>query len=313
MTYYIGLDLGGTAIKGGIVDEQWQVVHHGSIPTEREGGPDHVIGRLSLLAKKMVQEAKLDPKEIGGVGVGTPGPVDPKTQVVLNAPNLGWSNVSLHGTVQKQLGWPVTVVNDANAACWGEFIAGVGKQAGVRDMVLLTLGTGIGGGIVIDGKLFVGPHGAGAELGHTIVHIGGHPCGCGQRGCVEQYASSTAIAREANRRIEAGQKTAMQKGIKTQQVFEAAAQDDPVACSVVDEACEHLAVGIVNFVHGTDPQLVVLGGGVTAEGDALLGRVQKFFQKHYWKAAPSHMRIVLATLGNKAGFIGAAGLAKFAS
>lgn len=311
MQYTIGLDLGGTQIKGGILDQAYKTVVKDRIATEADGGPGHVIGRLALLARQLVKKAHIAPGDIAGVGVGTPGPVDPKTQVVLMAPNLGWTNVALHKTLEDLCGgWPVTVVNDANAACYGEYIAGVGHTEKVRHMVLLTLGTGIGGGIVMDGKLFVGPHGAGAELGHTIVHLNGRPCPCGQSGCVERYASSPAIAAEAQRRVAAGEKTILKPTDKTQQVFEAAAKGDAVACAVIDEACEYLGAAVANFVHATDPELVVLGGGLTHEGEALLGRVRKFYKKHYWKAAPSYIKIVLATLGNDAGFIGAAGLAK---
>lgn len=310
MRYTIGLDLGGTEIKGGVLDENRKTVVKDRIATESSGGPDHVIGRLALLARRLVKQAGIPDGSVAGVGVGTPGPVDPKTQVVLMAPNLGWTNVALHKKLQELCGgWPVTVVNDANAACYGEYIAGVGHTEQVRHMVLLTLGTGIGGGIVIDGELFVGPHGAGAELGHTIVQVNGRPCPCGQRGCVERYASSTAIAAEAQRRVAAGEKTILKPTDNTQQVFEAAARGDAVACAVIDEACEYLGAAVVNFVHATDPELVVLGGGVSHGGDALLSRVWKFYKQHYWKAAPSYIKLVLATLGNDAGFIGAAGLA----
>ena len=309
--YYIGLDLGGTAIKGGILDEKADVVTSRSIPTEAKGGADHVIGRLAELARMLVSDAKLKEDQIGGVGVGTPGPVDPRTQVVLLAPNLGWTEVALGPSLRRQIPWPVEVVNDANAAGYGEFIAGVARD--VSDMVLLTLGTGIGSGIVIGGKLFVGPHGAGAELGHSIIELGGRLCGCGQRGCIEQYASATAIAREAKRRREAGEKTSLPENPSTKDVFAALEQGDPLACAVVDEACDYLGAAIVNFVHALDPQMVVLGGGVTAAGQHLLTRVRAAHKKHHWTASPSYITIELATLGNDAGFIGAASLARSAA
>lgn len=309
--YYIGLDLGGTAIKGGILDENNAIVTRRSIPTEAEGGADHVIGRLAELARTLVSDAKLKEGDIGGVGVGTPGPVEPKSQVVLLAPNLKWKNVALGPDLRNQIGWPVQVVNDANAAGYGEFIAGVARD--VDDMVLLTLGTGIGSGIVIGGKLFIGPHGAGAELGHSIIELNGHPCGCGQRGCIEQYASATAIAREAQRRRAAGEKTTMPENPSTKDVFTALAAGDPLATAVVDEACDYLGAAIVNFVHALDPEMVVLGGGVTAAGQALLTRVRAAHKKHHWTASPSYITIELATLGNDAGFIGAANLARGAA
>jgi glucokinase len=308
MRYYIGLDLGGTAIKGGVIDEQMKVIASRAIPTEADRGADHVIGRLAELARTVAAEAKLKDGDIGGVGVGTPGPVDPKTQLVLLAPNLGWVNVPLGPDLAKKIGWPVQVVNDANAAGYGEFICGAARD--VSDMVLLTLGTGIGSGIVIDGKLFIDPHGAGAELGHSIVHLHGRPCGCGQRGCLEQYASATAIAREAKRRREAGEKTTLSASPTTKEIFSAAMGGDVLADAVIDEACDYLGAAIVTIIHALDPQMVVLGGGVTAAGDFLLNRVRNKFKSHCWKAAPYYVRIELATLGNDAGFIGAAALAK---
>jgi glucokinase len=312
MRYYIGLDLGGTAIKGGVLDENLEVIADSAIDTESAGGAEHVIARMAELARVLARDAKLSASDVRGVGVGTPGPIDPKTHIVLEAPNLGWKNVALGARMQKLLGWPIAVVNDANAACYGEFIAGIGRQLAVTDMVMLTLGTGVGGGIVIDGKLFVGPHGAGAELGHTIVTVNGRPCGCGQRGCIEAYASASAMMREARRRLEAGEKSSLPPSPSTKDLFDAAGVGDAVARAVIDEACEYLGAGIVNFIHAVDPQLVVLGGGVTAAGESLLQRVRDAFDRHAWKASPAYARIELATLGNDAGFIGAASLAKTA-
>jgi glucokinase len=309
--YLIGLDLGGTAIKAGVVDEQWRIIARSSIPTEAHLGPEHVISRLGLIAQQVTQQAGLNWSAIDGVGVGCPGPCT-EEGLVLAAPNLpGWTEIPLQKQLVRQMGVTVAVVNDANAAGYGEFIAGTGRiDPQIAHMILLTLGTGVGGGIIIDRKLLVGPHGNAAELGHLIVAINGRPCGCGQRGCLEQYASATGITREARRLIAAGQSSAMPAEPSAKDIFTHAQAGDALALAVVDDMCVHLAAGIITIIHSFDPQLVVLGGGVAAAGDWLLDRVRSHVGQAYWTMSKPFARIEAARLGNDAGFIGAAALAK---
>ena len=309
-SFYIGLDLGGTFIKGGILDEQHRVLAQHSIDTQSKGGPDHVMDRLALLAHEVTDRAGLEWQDVAGIGVGTPGPTTAEG-VVMMAPNLhGWKDVPLQSGLTQRAQINVRVVNDANAAAYGEFIAGAGKSGEIRHMILLTLGTGVGGGVIINNELFVGPHGAGAELGHSILTLGGRECGCGQRGCLEQYASATAIVREAKRRAAAGEKSSLPAEPSAKDVFDHAQQGDRLAESIIDEACQYLGAGIANFIHAFDPQLVVLGGGVANAGEPLLDRVRRHIQDQMWKVAPIYSRLVGAELGNSAGFIGAAGLCR---
>ncbi|MHC4997017.1 MAG: ROK family protein, partial [Planctomycetota bacterium] len=280
-----------------------------SISTERDGGPDHVIGRMATLAHQMIQDADLTPNDVAAVGVGTPGPLTEDSAIVHKAPNMpGWVNVPLRDKLRDASQLPVSVFNDANCAAFAEYWAGAGKAEGVEHLILLTLGTGIGAGVVINGKLFAGAHNAGTELGHWIVERDGRHCGCEQRGCVEQYTSATAIANQAKQRRDAGLPTSMPENPTCHQVFTAAAEGDKLAIEVIDEATDYLGLLCVNLVRAFDPQMIVLGGGVAAAGDALLSRVRASFEKRTWTVRPERVIIETAALGNDAGFIGAAGL-----
>lgn len=310
MSLAIGLDLGGTDIKGGLLDEQANILARHRIATEADGGPDHVIDRLAELTGELLKQADRGVDDLSAVGVGTPGTLDAKSGVVMAAPNMrGWTNVPLGPQLSAQLGVGVQVINDANAAAYAEYWAGVGRDPSVRHLVFLTLGTGVGGGIVLDGRVFAGAHGAGAELGHTIVEPLGRLCGCGQRGCIEQYASASAVAAEAQRRIAAGAPTTMAPKPTCEAVFAAAQAGDATAADVVEQATEYLGVVCVGFVRAFDPKLIVLGGGMAHAGPYLSDKVAAAFERRTWRMRPEQVRIVLAELGNDAGFIGAAGLA----
>lgn len=310
MGYFVGIDLGGTDIKAGVLDAQAMVRTQTTIPTEAARGPDHVIPRIAELASRVISEAGLTPSDIRAIGVGIPGPIDPERNVVLSAPNLnGWVNIPLHQRLTELLTPPVTVMNDADAAAYGEYWIGAGRSPDVRHLVLLTLGTGVGGGVIVDGHLYGGAHGAGSELGHTIIEPMGLRCGCGQRGCLEQYASATAIAAEAHRRIEAGAPTQMRGKPTAKDVFAAAAAGDAVAADVVNRTCEYLGVASVNFVRAFDPRMIVLGGGVAKAGAVLVEGVRRAFEARTWHVRKEKVVFAAATLGNQAGFIGAAGMA----
>ncbi|MDH3583841.1 MAG: ROK family protein, partial [Phycisphaerae bacterium] len=275
----------------------------GSIPTEGDNGPEHVFGRLAELGEQLLTEAGLDAADVLGVGVGTPGPLSSDQRVVLSAPNLpGWRNIPLQQELQQRAGLPVRVFNDADAATYGEFRACAAEDGNTSHIALLTLGTGIGGGLVLDGRMYRGPHGAGSELGHMIVEPGGRPCGCGQRGCLEQYASATAIRRRF------AEDRGLTEAPGAEQIFAEAAAGDGAARAAIDQAVGYLATACVNLVRTFDPQRIILGGGVAAAGDALVQPVRDAFATRTWNIRPERVRIEAARLGNNAGFIGAAGL-----
>ena len=324
MPYYIGLDLGGTDIKGGLLEGP-RVLTQQRTPTQADQGPDHVIDRMADLARAIAQDAGVPWDRIEGIGVGTPGPTDGHG-TVLQAPNLpGWSNIPLQQRLADRTRRPVVVVNDANAATYGEYWAGAAHDQHAEHMLFLTLGTGVGGGAVIDGQLYAGAHQAGTELGHMILYPHGRPCGCGQRGCLEQYTSATAIAADAHRALQGhGEGNAppplpqgegrgegassLPPNPTCRDVFDAAADNDPLALQIVDQAADHLGIACVNLVRIFDPQIIILGGGVVAAGDALIRRVRSAFDRHTWTVRPEKVAIHAATLGNDAGFIGAAAL-----
>lgn len=318
MSHIIGLDLGGTNIKGGIVDSNGQVVIKDSIPTESEHGPDHVISRLALMVNQLCSKSNIKLDSVLGVGVGTPGPLDDANGLVLSAPNMaGWTNVPLREQLSKAVNnRPVVVVNDANAAAYGEYWSGAARDDSIQNMILLTLGTGIGGGVVINGRIFKGAHGAGTELGHMIVEPLGRQCGCGQRGCIETIASATGIVKSAKERLESETQSSLNKVLKKngditcEDIFTAASKGDPFASDIADNACEYLGLCCVNLTRIFDPQMIVFGGGVIKAGKALLDRIQHTFEKRNWTVREPFVTLSLATLGNDAGFIGAAGMAK---
>jgi len=312
--YFVGVDLGGTNIKAGLVDEDANVKIKFSVPTGIEEGPDKVVANIVAAAERAIAEAGVDRKDVAGVGIGSPGPMSHRQGLVINPGNLpGMKNVPLRDLVAKATGIPTTLENDANAAAWGEFWAGAGK--GVQDLVMFTLGTGVGGGVITEGKLLRGYFENAGELGHMLVQPGGRLCSCGQKGCLEAYSSAYFLARRAEEFIAEGRpsslKTYVDRGemLMAEHVVAASRAGDELARQVWDEACYFLAVACVIMQHVSNPQRVVMAGGLIAAGDALLQPIRKYFKELTWKLLDDGPEILFATLGNDAGFIGAAGCA----
>jgi glucokinase len=310
----IGIDLGGTNIKISCFDMQLEVLKKTSITTDACLGPQIVVERMIAAIGRLVKESGFDLSNISAAGIGTPGPADYKTGIIINSTNMPtFKNVPIRKMLSDGLHCPVVFDNDANVACWGEFVAGAGKD--VDNMVFFTLGTGIGGGIISDGELLRGSSGNAAELGHIIVQANGRLCNCGQRGCAEAYASASATAKRATEAIEAGEKSSLKEMLKkngqitSKDVYEHLAKGDKLAKKITDETAEILAVLCVNMLHCTEPERFVFAGGMIAAGDALLERIRYFFKKHIWTLKAEEPRICFATLGEDAGIIGAASLA----
>jgi glucokinase len=313
--YCIGVDLGGTNIKFALFDKGMQSAGALEAPTPGAQGPDGVIAAIVAGCDRLIRQEKLAKSDIVGVGIGSPGPLDIANGIVLDMPNIGgFKNVHLRDRVGAGLGLPAALDNDANVAGYGEYLCGGGK--GARVMVFLTLGTGIGSGIVIDGHVFRGAHGIGAELGHMIVEPGGELCGCGQQGCMEHYSSAHYLAQYARRAVEESNRKGLLKGvlekagkITARDVAEARAQGDELACVVWDRAIHYLAVGCVNIARIFDPERIVLGGGMAKAGKDLIEPVRQEFQRLHWNLTDPRTELFLATLGNDAGVVGAAGVA----
>lgn len=312
--HVVGIDLGGTNIKFGLMKTSGEVVAKSSWPTEAQGGPDHVTKRMADGALELIAKAGLTKDRVLGIGIGAPGAMSHKLGMIILPPNLpGWKDVPLRDNIAAMTGIPANLENDANAAAYGEFWAGGGQ--GTQDMVMFTLGTGIGGGVIIDGKLLRGFFDNGAELGHMLVVPNGRLCGCGQRGCIEAYASATFTAVRAVEAIRGGELSVLKERLDTGQpvetphVIEAANNGDALATRIWDETCRLLATACVNMQHFSNPQKILLGGGMIGAGKYLLDPVRNYFLEMTWKAAIDYPEIDFATLGNDAGFIGAAGLA----
>ncbi len=308
----IGLDLGGTYIKAVLVNGQGQIQSEASIETEAIQGPDHVIRRMHLAAQRVCEQAKCKVSEVVGIGVGSPGPLSADLGVVIKSANLpGWSNVPLRDRIAALTGRPVAMTNDANAATYGEFWMGAGR--GARHLCMFTLGTGVGGGVIVDGELLHGHFGNAGELGHMIVSPGGTRCRCGQIGCLETVASSSYLVEKATNEALAGHSAALRRIIDSKgavdvpDVITCAQRDDPVSKRLWDEACTAIAIGCVILQHAFNPRRILLGGGMAAAGEHLLNPVRQKFSDLTWKLADDKPEIRPALLGSNAGAIGAAG------
>jgi len=301
---YVGIDLGGTNLKLGLVSAEGDLLRRLAVPTEAAQGPDHVLARMADAVRQLAEVADLAMDDLAAVGVGVPGPLDSEAGLVHFAPNLaGWIDVPVRDTLQDALGRTVVVENDANAAAYGEFRVGAGRQ--VQSLFVLTLGTGVGGGIIQDGRLLRGATDTGAELGHVIVAYGGRLCGCGNRGCLEAYASATAVVDRF--RQEAGvSDLARRDGLEAKDVFEAAAGGSKAAARIVAETAEYLAVGITSILHVLNPEMVVLTGGMMGAGEAFLEEIRGHVRRLAFPSAWEACQIRASTLGGDAGILGTA-------
>ena len=314
--HYVGIDLGGTNIKGGVVASDGTVVHFESIETEVEGGRDHVLDRIGMLVGKVRDAAGLAHGQIAAVGIGSPGPLDTKRGIIHEAPNLpGWINLPLSAEVSRRCGYPCFLENDANSAALAEAHVGAGK--GTQCMIMLTLGTGIGGGIVIDGRVWHGADDIAAELGHVSVKYDGIRCNCGSIGCVEAYASATGVVRRAREALAQGAESALADGApkaladvhdedKCAHIFHVAAAGDPLAEKVVADTTVYLAAAIGSLINIFNPDMIVLFGGMTKAGDQLLAPVRKEVRQRSFKIGSDRCQIVRSHLGGEAGVLGAA-------
>lgn len=302
-----GVDVGGTTVKMGLFTPDGDLLEKWEIPTRTEDQGSHIIGDIADAIEKKITEAGLVRDDIIGVGVGVPGPVD-KNGVVLQAVNLGWGIVDLGSELGKATGFPVKAGNDANVAALGELWKGGGK--GYDDMVLVTLGTGVGGGIIVNGKMVVGVNGAGGEIGH--IHLEDNEteaCGCGNFGCLEQYASATGIVRLAKRKLAAVDTPSSLRSteVSSKTIWDAVKAGDALAVEVAEEFGDYLGKGLSIIAAICNPKVFVLGGGVSKAGDILITYVQKYYEKYAFHASRDAL-FRLAVLENDAGIFGAAKL-----
>ena len=308
MKKYIGIDIGGMTIKGIIIDRKGEVYCQGNIVTGWQNGGEGMCRNIRELTEDMMKRGNISREEISGVGVGCPGMIDSKNGVVVFAGNLNLHNFPLAETLEKYLGFKVKITNDANAAALGEAKFGAGKD--YRDSML---GTGVGGGIIIDGKLFEGFKSAGAEMGHMVIVEGGEGCTCGRQGCFEAYSSATALMKKTREVMQNNPESAMWRGYNLETVSGKTPFDypeDKAANEIIDWYVKYLACGICNLANIFRPQVVMLGGGVSEQGERLTKPLQARVDAQIFggtKFAP--VKVVKATLGSRAGAFGAATLA----
>lgn len=314
--YYLGIDLGGTNIAVGIVDENLKIVLKDSVKTLTKRPTNEIIDDMAALCKSLVERAGISFEEIEYLGVAAPGSIDPVNGIVRYSNNVKMSNYPLADELKNRL--PIKKVyleNDANAAALGEAKAGAGK--GYSDLVMITLGTGVGGGIVIGGKLYSGFNHCGAELGHTVIEVDGRPCSCGRKGCFEAYSSATGLINITKEKMAEDNNSLMWKlvggdinRVNGRTAFDAAKKGDKSGLAVVDMYIKYLACGLTNLVNIFQPQVLCIGGGVCGEGDYLLQPLIKIIRESEYGAAnqTNFSQIKIAELGNNAGIIGAAAL-----
>lgn len=312
--YVVGIDLGGTNIKAGIVEEtSGMVIVSESIKTNSDKGMEDTFERIALLVDKMLKDSEIDKSKVNGVGMGIPGPVI-NGEIVTFFANFPWEKgLNIAKILEKNLNLPVKLGNDANVITLGEAWKGAAK--GYKNVLGLTLGTGVGGGILIDGKILEGFRGAGAEVGHMKLVENGKLCGCGQQGCWEAYASATAIVKETINRFDENKFNLVWKNIdgnikllEAKHVFDAAKEEDRFAVEIIDYTAKYLAMGIGNLLNVLNPEIIIVGGGVALAGDFLFDKVKKELKKYALPVTLENIKIVQAKLGEDAGIVGAAAL-----
>ncbi len=309
--FRIGIDVGGTGIQVGVIDDQHRILAEGSIPTRTEIPFAEQIARITDCVVSTAASAGIRSEQIRSVGVGIPGIADRSTGSVVKCTNMGWFHVPFREEFRRHLDVPVNIDNDANVAALAESVVGV--SAGTSSSVFITIGTGIGSGIIVDGKIWNGFHGIGGELGHVIFSLNGVPCSCGNHGCLERYCSATALIRMAREAIDAHPDTKMMEmvskdvsKIEARTVIDAARSGDPLASQVYGRYIDYLSQAIASVVNFLEPEVIVLGGGVSKAGDFLLDPLHREYPKYVIYNDQPMPEIKLAVLGSEAGIIGAA-------
>lgn len=309
--YRIGIDLGGTNIVAGVVDDSYRILATAKCKTATPRPAQEIIADMARVSREAVQAAGLTMDDIAGVGVGSPGVCNADTGIIERAANLGFIQVPLRDALSALLNKPVTIENDANAAAYGELLAGAAK--GKSSCVCITLGTGVGGGVIIDGKIIAGSNFAGTELGHTVIVVDGVPCSCGRNGCWETYASATGLIRQTRDAMQANPDSVMWKlagtldRVSGRTAFDAMRAGDKTGKQVVDTYIKYVAAGITNMINIFQPEVLCVGGGICKEGETLMAPLRAHIEKdRFSQYSEKQTEICAAQLGNDAGIIGAA-------
>lgn len=312
--YNIGIDLGGTNIKVGLVDENYKIISKATAKTDLPRPAEQICASIVDAVWKALNAAKVTIGDVNSIGIGTPGSADRMSGIVVYSNNLGFRNTNLRSLIKNHLDKPIYVENDANAAAFGEVLAGAGK--GCKDVVVVTLGTGVGGGIIINGKIYTGFNFCGAELGHTVIEYNGRQCTCGRKGCFEAYSSATGLINMTREAMSAHEDSKMWEiaggsleNVDGKTAFDGMRAGDPAAKQVVDTYIEYLGCGLTNIINTFQPELLLIGGGICKEGETLTKPLSEIIKRDdYCKDPGRSTRLDICKLGNDAGIIGAANL-----
>lgn len=310
--YYLGIDLGGTNIAAAVVDENYKIIGTGKVKTNCPRPAEEIAEDMYKAGMMAVESCGLKLNDIAEVGVGAPGSVNPKDGFICYSNNLGFVNLPLGEMLEKKFGRKVFLENDANAAAYGEQLAGAGK--GTRQFVAITLGTGVGGGVIINGHILSGMNSAGGELGHAVIVKDGEPCSCGRNGCWEAYASATALIRQTKAAMLNDKQSKMWEivdgdieAVNGRTAFDGMRAGDETATAVVKAYCDYVACGLTNVINIFQPEVICIGGGISKEGETLVAPIREYVEREtYSKNVEKQTVIKAATLGNDAGIIGAA-------
>lgn len=315
--WLVGVDLGGTTTKIAFLSKYGELLHKWEIPTDKTENGKNIIVNIAKAIDQKLEELDQSRDKLVGIGMGAPGPVDTAKGIIYEAVNLGWeNNTPLKDLLEVETGLHAVIDNDANCAALGEMWKGAGD--GAKDIVCVTLGTGVGGGVITNGDIVHGVKGAGGEIGHiTVVPEGGYQCNCGKTGCLETVASATGVVRLANEKLDATEQESTLRALRdshgsisAKDIFDAARDQDGLALAVIDQLAFYLGLSLANLGNGLNPEKIVIGGGVSKAGDILLQPVVKFFKQFSFPTVRTSTHLSIATLGNDAGVIGAAWLVK---
>lgn len=310
MSYRVGIDLGGTNIAVGVVNGDFEIISYTSVPTEAHRSAQEVVDSMCGAVRAVLRQAELTEADCCSIGIGAPGTCDPQTGVVYRSYSMNWTNLPLGDMIGRQFPTiPVHVENDANCAALAEVKAGAAR--GKDSIVLVTLGTGVGSGIVLGGRIYSGLRGNGAEMGHMMLQLDGAPCFCGRRGCWDAYASATALIRQARESAQAHPDSLLNRlpALNGKSIFDAADRGDATAQAVIEQYCQYLAVGISNVVNALAPEMILIGGGISRQGERLLKPIRAYIAANCFDKRPEALPIIAAAqMGNEAGIVGAAAL-----
>lgn len=302
----IGIDLGGTTVKAALCREDGTLLHKVNAPT-RVGDADGLRADMKMLALSLCEKEGITPNEVTSIGIGVPGSFDKASCTLKFGTNLGMDNVCFAKAFLPEFGCAVQLDNDANCAALGEATAGAARDT--QNMIMITLGTGVGGGIVVSGKLYTGCNGIAGELGHIVIRQDGEPCNCGRKGCLEAYSSASALIRFTERALDSGRKSLLQEkrgSLNAKMICDAVDAGDTLAKEMFDEYCVNLSCGLANFVNIFQPERIVIGGGVAGYGEKLMEPLRCLTKSQTFQGTERNTEIVAAELGNDAGLVGAA-------